>query len=275
MKILIAADMEGVTGVVRWDHVNPSHAEYDRFRRLMTAEANAAVRGAFDGGATEVVIADGHNMGTNILVEELDDRARLNSGTVAPFSMVQGIGPDVDGVIFVGYHAMAGTAEANLDHTWSEGIVMGVWLNGRELGEAGLNAAVCGHFGAPVLMVTGDQAVCAEVSALIGDVETVEVKRATSRFSAQNLPTRLSQELIKGAAVRAVERLIAGDAPAPFVVGTPIQCALEFKASQMADGPAQLLGMTRRGGRRVEFEAPDMPAAYQAFRAAVDSARSR
>src|SRR4030042_339638 len=105
MKILIAADMEGITGVVCWDHVSPDHAEYPRFRLLMTGDVNAAIRGAFEGGADEVLVTDGHSSGRNILIEELDDRARLNSGSSYPLSMVRGADSGISGVLFVGYHA--------------------------------------------------------------------------------------------------------------------------------------------------------------------------
>ena len=149
MKILIAADMEGITGVVDSNQTNPSHAEYNRFRRLMTGDVNAAIRGAFDAGADEVVVSDGHWFNLNILIEEFDPRARLNTGSPRPFSMVEGVQHGVDGVLFVGYHARVGTQDAILDHTWSSGRVDGVWLNGEIVGEIGLNAAVCGHFGAP------------------------------------------------------------------------------------------------------------------------------
>lgn len=268
MKILIAADMDGITGVAKWDHVDPNHAEYARFRRIMTAEVNAAVRGAFAGGASEVIVADGHASGTNLLLEELDERAQLNSGTIAPFSMIQGIAAGVNGVIFVGYHARAGTAYAVLDHTWS-GKVMGVWLNDVLMGEVGLNAAVCGHFDAPVLMVTGDQAVCAEARGLLGEVETVEVKQATGRFSAQSLPVKQAHAQIQAAAQRAVQRLVSGMAPAPFQVKTPVRCAIEFSSSDLADAPSRLPGVLRESGRRISFEALDIPSAYQTFRALV------
>jgi len=268
MKILIAADMEGITGVTRWEHEDTSHNEYTRFRKIMTAEVNAAVRGAFEGGASEVVVADGHSQGCNILIEELDERARLNSGTGSPFSMMQGIGSDVQGVIFVGYHARAGTPQAVLDHTWATR-VMGVWLNDTLVGESGLNAAVAGHFGASVLMICGDQAVCAEVSALLGAVETVVVKQATGRFSAESLPVQITRELIKGAATRAVQRLAAGKAPAPYRPGMPVQAAIEFSQSDMADLAARVPGVQRVDGRRITFQAVDMPTAYRTFRAAV------
>ena len=104
MKILISADMEGVTGVTTWDQVTPGHVEYGRFRRLMTEDVNAAVRGAFVGGADEVTVSDGHWNGGNILIEELDPRAQLNTGSPSPYSMMQGIDEGVNGVFFVGYH---------------------------------------------------------------------------------------------------------------------------------------------------------------------------
>src|SRR5512139_1405686 len=137
MKILIAADMEGITGVTTWDQVDPKHPEYVRFRKLMTADVNAAIRGAFDAGATEVIVADGHSRGSNILIEELDGRARLNSGSPSPFSMMQGIDGGIQGVILVGYHARMGTPNAILDHTWSSARVAGVWLNSDPVGEIG------------------------------------------------------------------------------------------------------------------------------------------
>jgi len=99
MKILIASDMEGITGVTTWDQVTPGHVEYTRFRRLMTQDVNAAIRGAFDSGADEIIVADGHWNGSNIMVEELDPRARLNTGSPSPFSMMQGIDESVDGVM--------------------------------------------------------------------------------------------------------------------------------------------------------------------------------
>ena len=200
MKILIAADMEGITGVVDSNQTNPSHAEYNRFRRLMTGDVNAAIRGAFDAGADEVVVSDGHWFNLNVLIEEFDPRARLNTGSPRPFSMVEGVQHGVDGVLLVGYHARVGTQDAILDHTWSSGRVDGVWLNGEIVGEIGLNAAVCGHFGAPVLMISGDQTACAKATALLGDIETAIVKRATGRNSAECLPPEVTTQLIRDAA---------------------------------------------------------------------------
>jgi D-amino peptidase len=272
MKILIAADMEGITGVVNWDQVNSSHPEYQRFRRLMTADVNAAIRGAFESGAAQVVVSDGHGYGRNILIEELDERARLNSGTPAPLSMVQGVDDGVDGVLYVGYHARIGSPNAILEHTWSDERVANLYLNGQLTGEIGLNAAVCGHFGVPVLMISGDQTACAEARTLLGEVETAVVKKASGRMAAELLPPAQAQALIQAAARSAVKRLAEGRAPQPLRLPAPVHMAVEFVQSEMADKAALLPG-AKRSGRCVEYSADDMVTIYAAFRTLLALAR--
>jgi D-amino peptidase len=269
MKILIAADMEGISGVVHWDHVDPKHAEYRRFRRLMTADVNASIRGAYDAGAKQVIVSDGHGGSRNILIEELDPRARLNAGTPRMLAMVQGLDPQVKGVMFVGYHARVGTQYAILDHTWSGSCVGGVWLNGHALGEIGVNAAVCGHFGVPVIMISGDQAACAEAVELLGPIETAIVKRATGRMSAECLPLETAQQRIHQAARQAVRRLGGGDVPQPLSLDTPIAVSVELVTSEMADRAAVLPGAQRLEGKRVTYTADDMLSGYRAMRAIV------
>lgn len=270
MKILIAADMEGITGVVNWDQVTPGHAEYLRFRRLMTEDVNAAIRGAFDAGADDVIVADGHWFGTNLLVEEIDPRASLNSGSPSPLAMMQGV-DEVDGVLFVGYHARAGSPNAILDHTWSSKAVANVWLNDILVGEYGLNAAVAGHFDVPVLMVTGDQTACAQTLELLGDIEAVVVKHATGRFSAECLPHKITQEMISKAALRSVTRLVKKRAPEPFILEEPVMVSIEFFSSDMADR-ALRLPRVERDGTCISFSTMDMLEAYNSFRAAVSLA---
>lgn len=267
MKILIAADMEGVAGVVNWDQVSPDHKEHSRFRKLMTAEVNAAVRGAYEGGARAVFVADGHAGGRNILVEELDSRARLHTGSPSPLSMVEGVDTDVAGAIFIGYHARAGTEKATLAHTWTRHLT-NLWLNGNATGETGLNAALCGHFGVPVLMVSGDQAVCQEAIALVGNIETVAVKEATGRFAAVCLPPEIAQKMIYEAARRATRGLEDGDVPSPFCLPTPVALGIDFPNSQMADAAALLPGAQRQG-RRINYTATDIVVAFRAMRAAL------
>ncbi|HEU0293750.1 MAG TPA: M55 family metallopeptidase [Anaerolineales bacterium] len=271
MKILIAADMEGITGVTTWDQVTPGHAEYVRFRKLMTQDVNAAIRGACEAGADEVIVADGHWNGSNILIEELDGRARLNTGSPSPFSMMQGIDESVDGVMFVGYHARNGSPNAILDHTWSSSTVANVWLNDILTGEYGLNGAVAGHFGVPVIMVSGDQTACAQVVEILGDMETAVVKQATGRYAAECLPPQVAQELIFMSAARAVTRLGDGDTPDPFVLDTPVRVAVEFFKSDMADR-ASKIPFTQRDGIRVSLTTQEMASAYSGFRSMVSLA---
>ncbi len=269
MKILIAADMEGITGVVNWDQVDPAHAEYARFRRLMTQDVNAAIRGATAGGATEIIVTDGHAFGHNILIEELESNARLNSGNSSPFSMVQGIGTDIQGVIFVGYHARAGAANAVLNHTWSRNRVQNVWLNGQLVGEIGLNASVCGHYRVPVLMISGDQTACAEAASLLGKIEVVVVKQAYGRLSAECLPPPVTHSQIFRAAERVTRQLATGQTPSPLQQPTPIEISIQFNQSEMAETAARMPGADLLDDRRIRFTAPDMPSAYTIFRTAV------
>jgi D-amino peptidase len=281
MKILIAADMEGICGVVHWDQVNPKHPEYSRFRKLMTEDVNAAIRGAFSAGADEVVVTDGHNAGRNILIEELDPRARLNSGTPSPLEMVEGVQNGADGVCFIGYHARIGTPRAILEHTWSDDRVTNLWLKGanetefRAYGEIGLNAAVCGHFGVPILMISGDQAACDEACQLLGPIETAVVKQATGRMAAECLSPAMAGEKIQQAAYQAVVRLRTQNEPTGsfkiFNLQAPITMAIDLVQSEMADN-ASLMPGTRRSGRRIEYTGENMVAIYQAFRTAVSLA---
>jgi D-amino peptidase len=272
MKILIAADMEGVTAVVSWNHVATDHPEYTRFRKLMTYDVNAAIRGAFEGGASEVMVSDGHSFGRNILIEELDPRARLNSGSPSPFSMIQGIDCSVTAVIFVGYHARIGTQNAILEHTWSDERVANLWINGDLFGEIGLNAAISGYFNAPVIMISGDQSACAEAAGLLQGIETAVVKYASGRMAAECLPPSVTQNLIQAAATRAVQHLKKGQAPQPLKIAPPITMTIDFVQSEMADRAALLPG-ANRAGRRLQYTAPDMPTLYAAFRAALALAR--
>lgn len=269
MKVLIAADMEGVTGVVHWDHVDQKHSEYARFRKLMTGDVNAAVRGALDGGAETVLVSDGHGSARNILLEELDPRAQLNSGSPSPLAMVQGIDTGVNAAMFIGYHARMGSQNGILDHTWSSSTVAGFWLNGRPAGEIGINAAVCGHFGVPVIMISGDQTACAEAAELIGPLQTAVVKRARGRMAAECLPPDVTQEIIHQAAREAVSRWRSGQGPEPLRLEPPVTAAIELITSEMADRVAILPDARRLEGKRIEFTAEDAPTAYRIMRSAV------
>jgi len=263
MKVLVSCDMEGISGVVDWEHVEPGHREYERFRRIMTGDVNAAVRGACDAGADEILVSDGHEYGRNLLIEELDPRARLNCGSPSPLAIVNGVDSGVDGAFFVGYHARYGSPGL-LCHTWS-GVSRNLWLNDVLVGETGLAAAVCGQFGVPVLMVSGDDVVCAEATELLGRVETAVVKRTLSRQSAECLSLEISRQLIYAAARRAVERLKAGNAPAAYQLQTPVRLVVELMEPGMMPRVEALPGAKRLDETRVEYAAGDILEAYRVF----------
>ena len=268
MKVLISVDMEGISGVVTSEHISSEHKEYERFRKLMTAEANAAIEGALAGGAEEIIVNDSHGGMANILIEELNPAAELISGSPKPFGMVQGIGPDVDGVFFLGYHAASGTGAAVLEHTWS-GRVVELRLNGRVVGETGLNAALAGAYGVPVLLVTGDRAVTEEARILLGEIETVAVKDGVTRSAAQCLHPEVAQERIRQAAERALSLTVS-----PFVVPPPITLRIVFQRAIHADMASLVPGSQRVDGRTVEWSGEDMPTVYKVFRAMATLSRA-
>ena len=261
MRVLISVDMEGVAGVVMMDHVVSGKKEYDRFRRLMTAEANAAIEGAMTGGATEVVVNDGHGNMDNLLIEDLNPAAELISGSPKPYAMMEGIGPDVDAVFLVGYHAASGTGAAVLEHTWS-GRIVELRLNDQVVGETGLNAALAGAFDAPVVLVTGDRAVTEEARALLGEIETVAVKDGITRTTARCLHPEVAQEHIRHAAKRALALETM-----PMKLSTPITLRLVFLRALHADMAELVPGSERVDGRTVEWTGDDMLSVYRVFRA--------
>jgi D-amino peptidase len=273
MKVLIACDMEGLPGVVNWDHVSSSHPEYDRYRKIMTSSVSAAVRGAFDGGASQVLVADGHANGRNLLLEELDSRAYVSIGPDYPYGMVKGIETGVEAVMYVGYHARAGTLNAVLCHTWSTNLA-NVWLNGTLVGEIGLNAAFCGHFGVPVILISGDQSACAEAVELLGALETAVVKRAHSYYGAECLPLAEAYQLITAASQKAVTRWTAGDGPQPFHLTSPITLTVELNGVEKVDQAQIMPGVRRLDSLRLEYVADDVILAYRAFQTIAALART-
>ena len=258
MRVLIAVDMEGISGVVHWDHVKPGHFEYDRFRQIMTEEVNAAIDGALDGGATSVIVTDGHNDGRNIFIEKLHAPARLNSGSPAPLSMVEGV-QQAEVVFFIGYHARANTPDAILCHTWNDQ-VRGVWLNDREVGEIGLNAAVCGSFGARVSLITGDRAAVQEAIDLLGPIESVVVKSAQGRMCAECLPIEETRTAIRHAAAHAMVRQIP-----PLVIAAPIRLRVALTRPDQIDRALSVPGSQRVDGVTIEWIGDDMVSVYRAF----------
>ncbi|MBO3803392.1 MAG: M55 family metallopeptidase [Candidatus Brockarchaeota archaeon] len=259
--MFISVDMEGVSGLVQWD-------ASDRLmeRELVTAEANAAVAGAFDGGATEVLVTEAHGNMRNILPEKMDDRATFLSGQPKPKNHMSGIDPTFKAVLLVGYHSKAGTLNGVMAHTFT-GSVFSLKFNGLELGEIGTDAAIAGHYGVPVAMVTGDRAACLEARELLGDVEAIAVKEGVSRSSAICIPPQSARKLVREGAKRAVKAAAGGSPPKPFKIIPPVRAEITFTDPSYADGVSNIPSVERIDGRRIAFAAPDMIEAFELFNA--------
>ncbi len=266
MRVFVSADLEGVNGVVLQDQVFPTSPGYAQAREWMIQEVNAAIEGAVQGGAREVLVNDAHHNMTNLLIDRLHPKAVLLSGTRKLLSMMEGIDGSIDAAFFIGYHAKAGTEGAVMDHTFAASIIRDVRVNEVSVGEFGLSAGLAGHFGVPAVLVTGDQALVQEAKALVPGIEAVVVKEGLSRTAARCYPFARTLEDIRLMAKRAVQHL--GDRQ-PLKFGEPVGLAIEFQKTEQADLAAGIPGMQRQGGCTLLFEAEDFLTAYRAFVAAV------
>ncbi|MBB5953486.1 D-amino peptidase [Saccharothrix tamanrassetensis] len=260
MRLLISADMEGATGVTCTADVVPGTEQWQRFRRLFTGDVNACAAGAFAGGATDVLVNEAHSSQRNLLLEDLDSRARMLTGRHKPLSMMQGVDSGVDGVVFLGYHAGAGE-EGVLAHTYLENSITGVWLDGVPASEGRLNAALAREYGVPVLLVTGDDRTCEDARDYAPDAELVTVKECVSRYAAICAPPRVTSDLITSAARVAIGRAGPGN---PAFGAHRIE--VEFDATHLAAAAAVVPTVEQVGPRRVGFDAASMTSAMQAFK---------
>jgi D-amino peptidase len=251
MKVFISVDMEGVSGIAGPDDVTPgTHAYESRGRDLMTGDANAAIAGAFDGGATEVLVNDSHSSMTNLISEKLDERATLISGGDKSHSMTHGLDRSFGLAMFVGYHAMTGTSAAVLNHTMMGREIVQVRLNGEPAGETRLNAAYSGMLGVPVGLVTGDDKVCAEATSLLGDVEAVAVKRGIDKYAAELTHPAVAQRAIRESAQRAVE---GATRFTPYRVQVPFTLGVTWNSTTIAAHCGRIPGVAHTGPRKTEF----------------------
>lgn len=254
VKVYISADMEGIGGVSTWDvQAHASGREYEKFCRIMTEEVNAAVNGAFDAGATEVLVSDSHGDGQNIDVELLDRRARLIRAWPRPLGMMQGIDSTFAAVVFVGYHASEGQGTAILAHTNTGRLI--IKLNDVEVPEAGFNGAIAGDLGVPVVFVSGDQTIGEQSKQLFGSIETVAVKQAIGFQAGVMMHPEESRRLIRAGVKRGVER--RADIK-PYRVTKPVQLEMTFFDILNAEMVSYLPGVRRPRGNVVVFTAKDM-----------------
>lgn len=266
MNIYISTDIEGIGCVVRSEHSAVQGREYERARHFMTEEVNAAIKGAFDAGASSVTVCDSHNVGLNLLPEQVDERAELIMGSPRPLSMMEGIDGGYDAVFFVGYHAMAGTADSPIVHIFT-GRIAALKINGVQMGEIGLNALLAGYYGVPVVLVSSDAAGVREAEGLLETVETVCVKTGIGAYAARCLHPKRCRALIHEGAKAALRRLERFE---PFVMEGPARLEVRLTTTSGADRACRLPGARRTGPCDLIWEGKDLLETFQAFNTIAD-----
>jgi D-amino peptidase len=267
VRVHVISDIEGVAGIVKWAQTGGDQTLYHEGRKLYTEEINAAVRGAKAAGATEIVVMDCHGAGgdytfNSLLPAELDPDCEFvvqSEWTEYTEFLESGC----DAALFVGMHAMAGTPDGVLSHTVSGQAWQSLRFNGTLVGETGINAALCGQWGCPVLLVTGDRAVCREARELLGErLTTVEVKVGLGRFSARNVPAVRARELIEEGAKRALQEL---SAVKPYDPGRPCEIEVEFTTPDRLEEYRNRRNVEVRGPRTIVATGDDWWDAWSGF----------
>jgi len=255
IKVFISADMEGVVGVVTGDQLGPTGFEYGRFREFMTREVLAAIRGARAGGAGEIVVADAHGNGENLLIELLPSDVTVVRSWPRPLGMMQGIDSSFAAAIFIGYHASTANPRGVRAHTMSSATLADVRLNGTSVPEGGINAAIAGYYGVPVVMVSGDDAAVEEVRAAVGPIEGAVVKWHAGFHSARTITPDSSYRLIEATAARAVRR---ARELRPLVLTGRVTLDVRFKNYRPAEVLSYLPVVERTDAHSVRFVGRDI-----------------
>ncbi len=255
LKVYISADMEGIAGVVTDQQLGPSGFEYERFRGFMTNEVLAAIEGARAAGATEILVSDSHGNGQNLLIERFPKDVQIVRAWPRPLAMMQGIDASFDAVLFVGFHSGTTYTEGVRAHTMSSANLADVRLNGVSVPEAGLDAAIAGHYRVPVAMISGDDAAVKEAQALLGPIEGAVVKWNYGFHSARTLTPEASCERIREAAKAGLARL---SLMKPYELKTPVTLDVRFKSYRPSEVLAYLPIVERTDAHAIRFRGKDM-----------------
>jgi D-amino peptidase len=268
-RVYVSVDMEGVAGVSHSKPTNRGDDLYPQSVELMVGEANAAIEGAFAGGATDVTVNDSHGQMFNLTPEKLDPRARLVQGK-KPYSMVEAAREGAfDVALFVGYHARAGHPRGTIAHTYTGRITLAA-VNGRPITEAGMNGLYLGALGVPVGMVSGDDALAEELADWLPWAELVVVKRGVSWQAADSIHPSRARELIRDGASTAVAQAAGnGSKLQPLVLPNPLRLQMDFAHPGQADVAATIPGFERFGDRGIRYETDDAITLYRAFLSAA------
>ena len=252
IKVFISADMEGITGVVSGEQLSPAGFEYARFREFMTADVLAAIQGAREAGATQFVVADSHGNMQNLLIERFSPDVTIVRGSPRPLEMMDGIDSTFSAAMFIGYHSATTNPRGVRAHTISSATFAAVELNGAAMAESGINAAVAGYFGVPIVLVSGDDQAVAEVGQLVGNVEGAVVKQSIGFHAAATMTPEAGQVLIRARAKAAMSRLKDFK---PYVLRGPFALDLTFKSYTPAEAIAILPGIERRTAHTIRYQA--------------------
>jgi D-amino peptidase len=255
LKLYISADMEGVVGVASGDQLGPGGFEYERFREFMTAEVNACIEAAREAGVTEILVSDSHGNGQNLLIEKLPKDVMVVRSWPRPLGMMAGIDDSFDAAIFLGYHSSTANERGVRAHSFSSAHVTGLRLNGKSMSEASISAAIAGHFGVPVIMVSGDHIAVAETQVIVGDMEGAVVKWAKGFHSAQTLTPEAAYDVIRASTRAAIERV---DEFEPYVIEAPLKLELSLKNYRPVELLAYLPNVERINSHTLGFNGEDM-----------------
>jgi len=269
MKVFISVDMEGISGIVHGSQTGRDQPDYEKGRALMVGDVNAAIEGVLSMGEAEIVVSDGHGGMKNIKPEDLHEAAVLVRGRPKPLSQMAGIDSSLDAALFIGYHSMKGTLHGVLSHTFSGRTIDSLTVNGMEIGETAMNAAIAGYHGVPLVFVSGDLAVVKEAQALNPNIVTVAVKEAVARTAAKCIHPKRSRELIKKGVTEALKKR---ESIEPFTFQPPIEVLVKYANSLIADAVEYMPSAERIDGRTIRFVLDDYLKAFGAFRASVEIA---
>ncbi len=262
LKVFISVDMEGVAGVVNWKDVSRTGKDYDLFRTIMTQETNAAIEGAIAAGAKEILVRDGHGSARNILPDLLDKRARLlRDWSGGPISMMEGIDKTFDAVIFIGYHAKAGTKNSPLAHTMSSSSIEDLSINNVSLPEAGYNALIAGYFDIPIAFLSGGREITNQAKDLFGEVETVAVKDGIGKANL-SLHPEIAQQKIREGVERALRNLKKYK---PYKLKSPYNMVLTLKKKESISKGLQYSGVKQIGDMKLSYTSKNLMDIIRAF----------
>ncbi len=261
MRVHITADMEGIAVICHDEQADYKQSDYPRMREIMTGEVQAAIEGARDAGADEILVCDAHDTGRNLLVERLDPDVEVIEGSAYDLGMMSGISRDFDASMQVGYHSMRHTHAGVLGHTYTYDIAE-LRLNGIVVGESGLSAAIAGHFGVPLVFVSGDAHAIRQAKSLVKNIVGVPTKEGVGLYGVRSMTPEKARRLIRKGAKEAISKV--GDIK-PLVIKKPVMMEVELERPLMAEYCSRIPSVRRKDAKTVSYKASDMVEAFEVF----------